>query len=269
MPALPSVSRKTYFYLGLFLFLLISFHYLGWLNKVKIFFRAWFTPIFTRGQSLNVKAGERYEFFGNSEDFLKEYEQCMAQNADAAVNNAKLKILGEENNQLREQLKYQNQQKIAQVSAEVVGSIAEPNEKALIINRGYEQGIKKEQPVIVGAGALIGKIKRVEKDTAFIRLVNDNQSKVAATVLNRERSLGVVEGGYDISLSMKFIPRNENVLTGDMIVTSGLENNIPKGLLIGKVVAVESEAFKPFQQAVVDPAVNLSKITLVSVLLTN
>jgi rod shape-determining protein MreC len=85
-------------------------------------------------------------------------------------------------------------------------------------------------------------------------------------VLNDDSSPGVVDGGYGISLRMQFIPRNENVHIGDQIVTSGLEDKIPKGLLLGTVAVVENEAYQPFQEAVLTPAVNLSKLTFVTVI---
>ena len=43
--------------------------------------------------------------------------------------------------------------------------------------------------------------------------------------------------------------------------------NMPYGLLIGTVAVVENEAYKPFQQAVLNPATDLSHLTLVTVLI--
>ena len=155
------------------------------------------------------------------------------------------------------------------MAAEVVGKNTDSADKTIIINVGEEAGLKVDQPVVAGDGILVGKITKVEKQLAVVRLISDNQIKVAATVLNNERSLGVVEGGYGLSVRMSFIPRNEVVQVGDQIITSGLELNIPRGLLIGSVAAVENEPYQPFQQAVLTPAADLAKLTLVSVLLTN
>ena len=55
----------------------------------------------------------------------------------------------------------------------------------------------------------------------------------------------------------------------DQIITSGLEQSIPRGLLIGEVAVAENEAYQPFQQAVLTTATDLSKLTIVSVLLSN
>jgi rod shape-determining protein MreC len=68
---------------------------------------------------------------------------------------------------------------------------------------------------------------------------------------------------------MNFIPRNETVLVGDKIVTSGLEKTFPRGLLIGEVAVAENEAYQPFQQAVLTAAADLSKLSIVSVLTSN
>lgn len=116
---------------------------------------------------------------------------------------------------------------------------------------------------------MIGTIAKIEKNISLVRLINDNQSKIAATILNRDNSLGVVEGGYGLSIRMNFIPRNETVLIGDKIITSGLEQTIPKGLLIGEVAVAENEAYQPFQQAVLTSATDLSKLFIVSVLTSN
>jgi cell shape-determining protein MreC len=55
-------------------------------------------------------------------------------------------------------------------------------------------------------------------------------------------------------------------MVGDQIVTSGQDLEIPKGLLIGKVVSVENEAYQPFQQAILEPAVNLEKLIDVTII---
>ena len=68
---------------------------------------------------------------------------------------------------------------------------------------------------------------------------------------------------------MDFIPRNEVVLVGDMVVTSGLEETIPRGLLIGEVAVAQNEAYQPFQQAVLTPSTDLTKLFIVSVLKSN
>ncbi len=142
----------------------------------------------------------------------------------------------------------------------------QPLGSTLIIDRGTNDGVEVGNAVIISNGILIGKVAEAEAESSMVRLLNDNQSKIAATVLTHDKSIGVIEGGYGISVRMNFIPQQEDVRVGDLVVTSGLEKGMPRGLLIGNVAAVEKEPYQPFQTAVLHPEARLSNISLVSVL---
>lgn len=259
-------GKITYVILGAILILLIFFNFIGWLNPIKQGLRSILLPIFAKTNDLSIKMGDNYEFFKNRNDFFEAYRQCRADLANTRVEEANSEILKEENLQLREALDFNEKTKIIQTIARVIGVNIEKTDQTLIIDRGSEEGITVDQPVIVGNGIIVGKIAKAEYGVATVRLINDSQSKIAATVLNGERSLGVVEGGYGLSIKMNFIPRNETVRIGDQIVTSGLEKNVPRGLLIGTVTAIENETYRPFQAAVLAPGANLNKLSIVSVL---
>ncbi|MDD2757871.1 MAG: rod shape-determining protein MreC [Patescibacteria group bacterium] len=261
-------AAKTYFVAGAILILLIFFNYLGWLGALGASVRHFFIPIFSKTSEISIGVGDSYEFFKNREAFFESYEQCRADQQNNTIDEAQKKILTDENAQLKELLGFKEKNNTAFVVARVVGKNIASAEQTIIIDRGMEEGIKPDQPVIVGKGILIGKVVKVEEGLAIVRLINDNQSKIAATTLNTDHSLGVVEGGYGLSVKMNFIPRNETILVGDQIITSGLEANMPRGLLIGSVTAVENETYQPFQEAVLTPGTELAKIYLVGVILT-
>lgn len=180
----------------------------------------------------------------------------------------KNKILEQENFELKNQLNFKKHSSSTIITAEIVAKNLDTADQIIILNRGSNDGIKNDQPVIYGDGILIGKIIKLENNLSFARVLSDNQSKIAATILNSDHSLGVIEGGFGLSIKMTFIPRNENIIIGDEIITSGLEIGIPRGLIIGKVAAVENESYQPFQQAIITPAVDYEKINFVGVLST-
>lgn len=264
-----NLEKKTYIYVGTIFIVLIFFNYLGWLNPIKKVVRAIFIPIFVQSNQTSIKIGDSYAYFKDKESFFTTYRECESDRQDKQVVEAKLKILENENQQLRQMLNFHETQKITVLSARVIGKNVEGAEKTVIIDKGSDAGTQVDQPVIVGNGILVGKVVKAERDISVIRLINDSQSKIAATVLNSNRSLGVVEGGYGLSVRMSFIPRNEVVVVGDQIITSGLEINIPRGLLIGNITAVENESYQPFQEAVLTPSTDLSKPFIVGVLLVN
>jgi rod shape-determining protein MreC len=262
-------TRKTYFSLGTALIVLVFLNYLGWLNPLKNIFHGLFIPFFSKTNEFSVKMGDNYAFFKNQEDFFSVYRECEQKQQDVSVIQAKIQILEQENKELKEVVAFKEaNENISTVIARVIGKNTDSTQKSIIIDQGMESNIKIDQPVIVGNGILIGKIIKVEKNIAIIRLTNDNQSKFAGLVLNTNQSPGIVEGGYGLSVKMKFIPRNEPVVVGEQVITSGLESNIPRGLLVGTIAAVENETYQPFQEAVISPTTDLSKLFLVTVLLT-
>jgi rod shape-determining protein MreC len=259
-------SKETYPYIGVVLLLLIGVHYTGLLSGVENFLRALLITPFSGVHSFSVKTGTDYQFFKDKEAFMTAYSTCLTDAGNQAILSAQVKLLQKDNAELRKQLEFKQKQATQSIAADVVGNNLDGAEQTLVINQGSDAGVAPDQPVVVGDGILIGKIIKVEKNIAIVRLIDDNRSKIGSLVLNEENSQGVVEGGYGISLRMQFIPRNETVQVGQQIVTSGLEDKIPRGLLIGTIAVVENEAYQPFQQAILTPAVNLTKLTLVTVL---
>ena len=263
------LKTKNYLFFGVIFALIIFARYLGWLNFIDNGARFLILPISARINRWRVSVADSYNYFSDRNKIIDQYNQCAADNQGMETANVKLKSLEQENAELRKLLNFFHRRNFTMVTVDVVGKSTNSAEKIIIIDAGEATGIKIGQPVIAGDGILVGTIAKVEKTTAMVRLINDNQSKIAATLLNKNGSLGVVEGGYGISVRMNFIPRNENVMIGEKIITSGLEQSIPRGLLIGEVAVAENEAYQPFQQAVLTPATDISRLIVVSVLIPN
>ncbi len=260
------LQKNTMLAGGIILFL-VFFNYLGWLNFGKKFLRQIFIPFIQHSGEFSIQIKDEYEFFQNRESFFDAYRESQILLQTRDVNEVKVKLLEEENLELKKILNFVEKNQYDYKISKIIGNNLEGTEKTIIIDKGEKDGIKTGSPVTVGEGILVGKVIKTEKDVSIVRLLSDNQSKIAATILNKEKSLGVVEGGYGLSVKMNFIPRNEVVQIGDLIVTSGLEENIPRGLLIGKVAALENEAYQPFQQAILTPSADYNRFIFLNILL--
>ncbi|MFA6105114.1 MAG: rod shape-determining protein MreC [Patescibacteria group bacterium] len=263
----PNREKKIYLSVGAVFLLIIALHYLGWLSAVEEKIRITGLPILGSINGISIKIGDNYQFFKNRDDFIAAYEKNISNREESEVLTADVKRFSEENAELRRQLNYFQTHTQTHLLANVVGKELISSDQSIIIDRGSNDGLSEGDPAIIGNGILIGKIFKVEKSISFIRLLNDNTSRVGSTILNHDKSLGVIEGGFGISLKMNLIPRDEIILVNDQVVTSGLEEKTPRGLLIGNIAEVENEPYKPFQQAVVTPATDYSKISSVSVLI--
>jgi len=127
----------------------------------------------------------------------------------------------------------------------------------------------KDNVVIVDKG-LVGKVIWAGTNTSKIQAIIDPDSNVSARI-SSNRSLVEVSGefkykdrGYCI---LNYIDKDINVSINDYIETSGLQGSTyPKGLLIGKVIQIESINAEPGRYAVIEPIVDFSKLEQVFVL---
>ena len=121
-------------------------------------------------------------------------------------------------------------------------------------------------PVIIGNGIIVGKIFKLERTTAVVLLLTDTQSHVGAAVQNEKRTLGVVQGKRGLSLEMRLIPQNGEINEEEIIVTSGIEPLVPKGLVIGRVQAIHTEERNPFKRATIVSPVAFDRLEVVAIL---
>ncbi len=259
-------SRKTYFTLGIIFVLIMVTHWLGWLLPVERGLRSLVAPALGKAHSLSIQVGDNYRFFKDKNEFITAYQALVLATQNQMAQKAEAHLLKEENLELQKQLNFKKKTNYTFILSEVVGRDIESIDQTVLLNRGSSDGVVLNLPVIVGEGILVGKVIKVDADTSVVRLANDNRSRVGATILNRNKSIGVVEGGFGISLQMNLIPRDEVVQVGDIVVTSGLEKMLPRGLVLGTIASVQNEAYKPFQEAILTPGVDLGKLTLVSIL---
>jgi len=90
-------------------------------------------------------------------------------------------------------------------------------------------------------------------------LVTDSNFGVSA-IVQRSRQEGLVCGGLGNTLIMKYLPRDSDIEVSDIVITSGLTENYPKGILIGTVTEVGEEFSGLSDYAVVRPAMNSSSL---------
>lgn len=178
--------------------------------------------------------------------------------------NVRLREIEGEYVLLREQLGYQQAHpQLDLLPAEVVGHDPTNLLRFLIINKGSQDGTRAEMTVVTPRG-LVGRISTVGPNWARVLLITDVSSSVNAMV-QRSRTTGVVQGQVGGRLVMRYIPQGESVQVGDLILTSGLGGNFPKGVLIGRVTEVRQKDVEMFQEAEVQSAVNFNRLEQVLV----
>lgn len=204
--------------------------------------------------------------FQSSESLREEHQRLKEQMLALARDAALLEQLKDENVQLKSQLAFIERQSFTHITARVLMHANNPLQMHFVIDRGSDDGVSMGAPVIVGEGILTGKVMALTTRTATVLALTDRESKIAASVLNSSRTLGIVEGAGGSLLDLRFIPQDEQVRVNDLVMSSGLEEGIPPGLLIGMINRVAEDRSAPFQEATIEPLIHDRAFTIVSVL---
>ena len=110
----------------------------------------------------------------------------------------------------------------------------------------------------------MGRIGEVGLHTSKIQLPSDTGSSIAV-ILQQSRATGLVQGQPDGTLRMTYIPHEDTVEVGDIVLTSGLGGVLPRGLVVGQVAEVVRQDFALFQEAIIRPALDYRQVELVLV----
>lgn len=171
-----------------------------------------------------------------------------------------------ENETLREQLGFSEAHPSYHVlPAEVIGRDPSNVVRSLIIDRGSDDGVARDMPVITARG-LVGRVAEVYRTSSSVLLLTDVSSSVAGLV-QRTRASGVIQGRMGRKPLMKYVSQDEPLAVGDVVLTSGLGSNFPKRLLIGYITSVAGGDTDLFQEAEIQPAVDSGRLETVMVLL--
>lgn len=166
-----------------------------------------------------------------------------------------------ENRRLRELLEFRNQLPFRTVGAEVIAKSPGDASHAIFIDKGEDAGITVDAAVITPAG-IVGKTIAVFPRTAQVLLITDTSSGVAVA-LGQSRVQGIIKGTGQNSCELQYIMKDIPVAAGEPILTSGLDQIYPKGLLIGNVAKVdEGPVYKKINSR---PAATLDRLETVLV----
>ena len=134
-----------------------------------------------------------------------------------------------------------------------------PFRHMIVVNRGSIDGVQVGQALIDAQG-IIGQVIRDQIFSAEAILITDVDHALPVEVLrNRLRTIAVGTGDLE-RLSLPFLPRNADVVSGDLLVTSGLGGKFPPGYPVGVVGEVISEVGEPFLKISAEPAAALNRI---------
>lgn len=238
--------------------IIISFIFIG-LGKIDKFekCRTKITNIFSPIQA-NVIL-----FFSISK-IIKENELMKTKMAQLSIENQLLKKYKYENDELRKQLNFEQENEYTLIAAKIIARDPEPFSSICIINKGEKDEIKKGMPVITIDG-LYGKVIDVTNKTAIVQTIFDYNFRVGCMNL-RNGVQGIVRWENDKGLIFEHIPVGSDIKIEDEIVSLGIGETFIKGLKVGKVVKIGTDVRKLTYWALLQPACKIDKVENVFVI---
>lgn len=163
-----------------------------------------------------------------------------------------------ENQRLKTLLDLREKQPFKVTPAVVVGKDATNWFHSVLIDRGSRHGVARHM-VVIASGGLVGQAIDVAPSSARVQLITDPVSSVGV-LLQDSRATGLLVGAQSGRLRIRYLPVRAEVRAGEPVITSGLGGVYPKGVLVGKVVAVDKRSGALFQEATVEPSVDFSRL---------
>jgi rod shape-determining protein MreC len=247
--------------------ILLALHWLGWLRPIESGLGIVAEPVVRGFRIVVQRVGTSLRLLGRIAELDQENKRLTLELEQTRTELGRLHENDTELQELRERLDAPQPEEFELRIAAVIGHDAVSGTKTLTINRGSSDGLKDGMAVISSGGVLIGRVQNTLAGQAEILLLADDRSAVPSR-LAESRTTGITRGELGLGLKMTDIPQQDTVNVGDQVVTSGLGGDIPKGIAIGSVEAVETAANALFQVARVRPFIDVTRLEYVNVIIS-
>jgi rod shape-determining protein MreC len=255
--------KNTILVLAVIIFL-ITMNSWGYLQRPKNSVMFLFAPIISGFESSSGIFGNLIYSIRKIDSFKTENEKLEAENRDLSFKLSQMNETQNENADLRKQLQFKNDlcsgtDCINFAVGNVIDRSSDSYEKSIMINLGSAEGAKNGGAVTISGGIMIGKIAETFDHYSKVILITSPESSVNCLDQNT-RANGLLRGKYNTGVKLEMIDQSEGLAEGDMIITSGLEPGIPKGLLLGKISSIEQSPNTVFKSADIELFSDMSNI---------
>ena len=227
-------------------------------------------PFRAAGTAVTGKFGEWKDYFTEFDALKAENEALKKELADLQAEIRQAQFFREENEKLRELVGLREQRRdLTFESALIVEGDVSNWESLLTINKGTLHDISAGDCVVDETGNLVGVISAVGLNWATVRTVLDSDTSIGAKIF-RSGVNAVAEGDFalmsDERLALNYLSSGSDVMSGDLIVTSGLGDYLPAQLVIGYVEELRTDDDGLSRYAILRPEADIASLEQIFVI---
>ena len=142
--------------------------------------------------------------------------------------------------------------------AEIVRVDLDPFRQRVLVNKGTRAGVFRGQAAL-DANGVFGQVTRAGPVSAEVILISDPEHAIPVQI-NRTGQRTIALGtGRSGMLSLPYLPRNADVVAGDLLVSSGLGGVYPPGYPVGKVTTILRDPDQPLLAIEAEPQAGLDR----------
>lgn len=205
-------------------------------------------------------------------DIKDKYNELLKEQKEIDVYKQEIETLKEEVNKLKQLTDLKDIKSLYEIkNATVINRDYNVFYNTLTIDLGYVDGIETGMAVTAN-GVFIGRVESVSNFTSDIKLLSSDtfENKISVEMIVDDKHIYGLLTRYDLEQNVYIIEGvsdSKEILEDTKVITSGLSEKIPSGLLIGHVSSYSKDNFDLTRILKVTPAYNLDNINYVSVII--
>ena len=217
------------------------------------------------------------ELVGGWSAYLTQFDELKEENRQLKLQIAEMEETvrqaqadRDENARLREAAELRAQRRdLHWESARVLAQDTSNWASLLTVNKGTAHDVQVGDCVVTETGYLVGVVTEAGLNSSTVRTILDSESSIGALVF-RSKSNALARGDFALMqegrLTLSYLGTEPDVISGDLIVTSGLGDYYPSNLVIGHVDEVRTSDNGLAQYAVLTPDASLDDLIQVFII---
>ncbi len=228
------------------------------------------TPVRNGISAVTNWAEERYSDAFELEQMKTELADLKKENAELQAKIREAEAAIQENERLYNLLELTPKGKEFTKEAAMVTARSTSNwESTLTLSKGSAQGIEVDDCVVDEYWNLVGIVAEVGENWCTVRTLIDANTEMGGQLV-RTGGAAILEGDLALmgegKLKLTYLPENSQLMSGDLVTTSGRGGVYPSGLVAGHVEEVRTDASGMTDYAVIVPETDLGNLQQVFVI---
>lgn len=228
-----------------------------------------FEPVLRVASNVSDTVSTSVDAVVNSREYYDENQELKQQIYDLSEQLEDYEATKKELEELRKFVNIKEDNPTFELSApcNVISKSSTDAYRTFTIDKGLEDGIDLYDPVVTGSG-LVGIVSEVADKYSVVTTILSPDISVGA-VDSKTEDGGIVQGNsvqsVDGQTRLIYLDKENSVSVGDTISCSGNSGTFPQGFLIGRVTEVGVEETGLSAYAIVEPFVDIDRLTSVIV----